>query len=67
MATEKDVFAAMLDAAEQRAKDDPRTFEEVFGAVRYKKFHHEELSTDKEKLMDDLIKEWAETFGYESV
>ena len=67
MITEKDVFAAMLDAAEKRAKDDPRKFEEVFATVIYKKTHHNELSTDKEKLMDELINKWADTFGFESV
>lgn len=46
--------------------EDTRTFTEVFAAVKYKITNNIPMSTAKEELMDDFIKEWSADFGYKS-
>lgn len=46
--------------------EDDRTFTEVFTVVKYKIEHNLPMTTVKEELMEDFIKDWAETFGYDS-
>lgn len=46
--------------------DDKRTFTEVFAVVIYKIGHNLPMTTAKEEMMEDFIKDWAEVFGYET-
>lgn len=43
------------------------TFKEAYSIVKYKKAKNMSLSSAKEELMDDFIKDWAENFGYETL
>lgn len=45
---------------------DERTFTEVFAVVKYKIEHNLPMTTAKEELMEDIIKDWAKFFGYDS-
>ena len=47
--------------------EDTRTFTEVFAAVRYKIQNDLPMTTAKEELMENLIKEWVDAFGYEAL
>lgn len=47
--------------------EDTRSFDEVFAAVKYKIQNKMPMSTNKEELMKNFIKDWTDTFGYEAL
>lgn len=47
--------------------EDTRNFTEVFAAVKYKIINKMPMSTEKEELMEKLIKDWIYTFGFEAL
>ncbi len=48
-------------------EDADTTFTEAFAIVRHKMLNNIPLTTAKQELMDDFIKEWTELFGYDSL
>lgn len=46
---------------------DTRTFTEVFAAVKYKIINKLPMSTAKEELMENFIKDWVDAFDYETL
>lgn len=46
---------------------DTRTFTEVFAAVKYKVLNKLPMSTAKEELMENFIKDWVDAFDYETL
>lgn len=46
---------------------DTRTFIEVFAAVKYKVLNKLPMSTAKEELMENFIKDWVDSFEYETL
>ena len=47
--------------------EDTRTFTEVFAAVKYKIINKLPMSTAKEELMENFIKDWVDVFEYETL
>lgn len=47
--------------------EDTRTFTEIFSVVRYKMQNYLPMTTAREELMENFIKDWADAFGYESL
>lgn len=47
--------------------EDNRTFTEIFAVVKYKIEHNIPMMTAKEEWCEDIIKDWAEIFGYETI
>lgn len=47
--------------------EDTRTFTEVFAAVKYKVLNKLTMSTAKEELMENFIKDWVDAFEYKSL
>ena len=47
--------------------DQDFTFEEMFVIVKGKKAHGIPLTTAKEEMMDNFIREWADAFGSDSI
>ena len=51
----------------EKQMSDTRTFTEVFAAVKYKVLNKLPMSTAKEELMENFIKDWVDAFGYETL
>ena len=51
----------------EKQMEDQRTFTEVFAAVKYKVLNNLPMSTAKEELMENFIKDWVNAFEYESL
>ena len=47
--------------------EDTRDFDEVFVAVKYKILNKMPMTTAREKLMENFIKDWVDAFGYEAL
>ena len=47
--------------------EDTRTFTEVFAAVTYKIKNNLPMLTAREELMENFIKDWTDSFGYEAL
>ena len=47
--------------------EDTRSFDEVFVAVKYKVLNKMPMLTAKEKLMENFVKDWTDTFGFEAL
>ena len=47
--------------------EDTRSFTEVFAAVKYKITNNLPMTTAKEELMENFVKEWVDAFGYEAM
>ena len=46
---------------------DTRTFTEVFAAVVYKIKNNLPMTTAREELMENFVKDWTDAFGYEAL
>lgn len=46
---------------------DTRTFTEVFAVVKYKIINKLPMSTAREELMENFIKDWVDAFEYETL
>lgn len=46
--------------------DQEQTFTETFAVVKGRMANNMPMSTAKEELMEDFIKEWSELFGWET-
>lgn len=51
----------------EKQMEDTRTFTEVFAAVKYKVLNKLPMSTAKEELMENFIKDWVDAFEYETL
>ena len=47
--------------------EDTRSFTEVFAVVKYKITNNLPMATAKEELMENLVKDWVDAFGYEAL
>ena len=47
--------------------DAEMTFKEIYAVVRYKMLHNEQMLTAREEMMEDFIKDWADSFGADSL
>lgn len=47
--------------------DQDFTFEEMFAIVKGKKANGMPLTTAKEEMMDDFIRQWVDAFGTDSL
>ena len=47
--------------------EDTRTFTEVFAVVVYKIKNELPMTTAREELMENFIKDWTDSFGYEAL
>lgn len=47
--------------------EDKRSFTEVFAAVKYKVLNKLPMSTAREELMENFIKDWVDAFEYETL
>lgn len=47
--------------------EDTRDFDEVFAAVKYKVLNKMPMSTNKEKFVEDVIKDAVDAFGYDFI
>ena len=47
--------------------EDERTFLDVFAVVKYKIANKEDITTEKEQFIQDVIMDWCSMFGIESL
>lgn len=52
---------------DERDMEDTRDFDEVFVAVKYKILNKMPMSTNKEKLVEQMIMDAVDAFGYDFV